>query len=75
MAARNGIPTSTARIGQLSGSLKNGAWNLTNWFPKIIQVASLMKVIPTMSIDLPVTWLPVDVAAQTVCNGIAIQIS
>ena len=65
-AAKNGVPTTIARIGQLAGSRRNGAWNITDWFPLIIKAATSLRVLPALDVDMSVTWIPVDVAAQTV---------
>jgi thioester reductase-like protein len=65
-AAEKGIPTATARIGQLAGSSRNGAWNITDWFPHIVTAAFTTKTLPVIEKDIPVAWLPVDVAARAV---------
>ena len=41
------LNATVARIGQLSGSTINGYWSRTEWFPAIIQVASIVKCVPS----------------------------
>ena len=60
------LRTTIFRIGQLAGSQVNGAWSITDWVPRIVQTGRILHTLPTFSQDTPVTWLPIDVAADTV---------
>lgn len=59
-----GLQTCSFRIGQLTGDLKSGAWNVTDWVPSIIgssvSVGCLPEAIGTVS------WIPLDIAAQSI---------
>ncbi|KAJ7245421.1 hypothetical protein C8J57DRAFT_1082265 [Mycena rebaudengoi] len=59
------------RVGQLCGGI-NGAWNANEWFPALIQSASIVGCIPED--DKVVSWLPVDVAAAAILDFLS-QIS
>ncbi|KAJ7636417.1 hypothetical protein FB45DRAFT_1138067 [Roridomyces roridus] len=48
------------RVGQLSGGA-NGAWNIGEWVPAIVQSAKFIGCIPTDERD--VSWIPVNIAA------------
>ncbi|THU89990.1 acetyl-CoA synthetase-like protein [Dendrothele bispora CBS 962.96] len=59
-----GMHVSILRIGQLSGSRVNGAWNITDWVPQIVQSGPVLGMLPTFPKYVMVSWLPVDVAAD-----------
>ena len=40
-------PTVSVRIGQLSGSEGNGAWNYTDWFPSLVKSSLYLKCMPS----------------------------
>ncbi|EGN93439.1 hypothetical protein SERLA73DRAFT_172085 [Serpula lacrymans var. lacrymans S7.3] len=49
------------RVGQLSGGL-NGAWNITEWLPALVQSASILGLLPDD--HKQVSWIPLDIAAS-----------
>ncbi|KAF8488261.1 acetyl-CoA synthetase-like protein [Gautieria morchelliformis] len=55
--------TTVVRIGQLSGSSKNGAWNLKEWVPAIMRGGQILGCVPLR--DEEVAWIPLDVAAAS----------
>lgn len=63
---QRGLPVSNIRIGQLSGSRVNGAWNVTYWVPHIVEAGLALGTLPDFPRHSIVTWLPVDTAADTV---------
>ncbi|KAF7352571.1 Acetyl-CoA synthetase-like protein [Mycena venus] len=58
----------TVRVGQLCGGL-NGAWNINEWFPALVQASSVVQHFPDSQKD--VNWLPVDVAAAAIVDFLA----
>lgn len=40
-------PTVSVRIGQLSGSEGNGAWNYNDWFPSLVKSSVYLKCMPS----------------------------
>ena len=58
------LKTCSIRVGQLSGSRINGAWNVTDWFPMMVKSGEATGCLPMRNDD--VSWLPTDVAAQVV---------
>lgn len=64
-ARQRGLSVTNLRIGQLSGSRVNGAWNVTDWVPHIFQTGKILGILPTFPPETVVAWLPVDVAAAT----------
>ncbi|KIJ41469.1 hypothetical protein M422DRAFT_229549 [Sphaerobolus stellatus SS14] len=55
------VKTLSVRLGQLSGGL-NGAWNIKEWLPSMIQSARAVKCIPAD--DKNVSWIPIDLTAK-----------
>jgi thioester reductase-like protein len=43
---RTTMRTTVVRIGQLSGSSKNGAWNVKEWVPAIIRGGQIIGCLP-----------------------------
>ncbi|KAL8280977.1 hypothetical protein RQP46_006656 [Phenoliferia psychrophenolica] len=58
------LRSSSIRIGQLSGSLRNGAWNISDWFPMLVKSAEAVGCLPSGNDD--VCWLPTDSAAKCI---------
>ena len=58
------LKTCSIRVGQLSGSRINGAWNVTDWFPMMVKSGEATGCLPMRNDD--VSWLSTDVAAQVV---------
>ncbi|PGH23913.1 hypothetical protein AJ80_01975 [Polytolypa hystricis UAMH7299] len=52
------------RVGQLSGSRVNGAWNISDWFPMIVKSGEITGCLPIRNDE--VSWLPTDAAAQAI---------
>ncbi|EJT98656.1 acetyl-CoA synthetase-like protein [Dacryopinax primogenitus] len=66
---QRGLRTTTFRIGQLAGSMINGAWNTTDWVPHIVKAACILGSLPLMDDDSVVSWLPADAAALSIVQA------
>ncbi|PCH36937.1 acetyl-CoA synthetase-like protein [Wolfiporia cocos MD-104 SS10] len=62
-ARERGITTTTLRVGQISGSSSNGAWNTSEWVPSLVKSSRALGCLPDM--DGLVSWLPMEAVAQT----------
>ncbi|KZO93857.1 acetyl-CoA synthetase-like protein [Calocera viscosa TUFC12733] len=54
------------RVGQLAGSVQNGAWSTTDWLPLIVKSGERLKILP--SLPGRVSWIPTDMAAQSIID-------
>ncbi|KZT61198.1 acetyl-CoA synthetase-like protein [Calocera cornea HHB12733] len=63
-AEQRGLRATIWRVGQLAGSVKNGAWNKTDWLPLIVKSGERLKMLPSLSGR--VSWIPTDVAAESI---------
>ncbi|KAF7321145.1 General substrate transporter [Mycena chlorophos] len=45
--ARSGLSVSALRIGQVCGSLPNGAWAVSDWVPILVKTSVTLGVLPT----------------------------
>lgn len=52
------------RIGQLTGDLENGIWNMNEAWPLMLSTTKELKCLP--EIHEPLTWLPVDIVAKAI---------
>lgn len=52
------------RIGQLCGDTRSGVWNVTEAWPLMLSSVQVTNTLPDL--DEPLSWLPVDLAAQAV---------
>ncbi|KZT55779.1 acetyl-CoA synthetase-like protein [Calocera cornea HHB12733] len=66
---QRGLRTTTFRIGQLAGSMVNGAWNTTDWVPHIVKAGFIMGSLPLMGEEDVISWLPVDAAAVSIVQA------
>ncbi|KZO93602.1 acetyl-CoA synthetase-like protein [Calocera viscosa TUFC12733] len=64
-----GLRTTTFRIGQLAGSMVNGAWNTTDWVPHIVKAGCILGSLPSMNEEDMISWLPVDAAAISIVQA------
>lgn len=58
------------RVGQLSGDSRFGIWNTKEAWPMMLSAVKITKSLPALQ-DEPLDWLPVDVAAAALMQGIA----
>ncbi|EIW76887.1 acetyl-CoA synthetase-like protein [Coniophora puteana RWD-64-598 SS2] len=63
---QSGLPSTSFRIGQMSGGLPRGAWSTTEWFPIIVKSSVSMGMLPDAK-GLT-TWLPMDAAARAMLD-------
>ncbi|KAI1787647.1 male sterility protein-domain-containing protein [Ganoderma leucocontextum] len=62
VAQRPSLRAAIIRCGQLSGTLATGAWQKSEYIPRLLRSAHELGMVPTGVAD--VRWLPVDVAAN-----------
>ncbi|KZO93861.1 acetyl-CoA synthetase-like protein [Calocera viscosa TUFC12733] len=65
-AEQQGLRPTIWRVGQLAGSVQNGAWNTTDWLPLIVKSGERLKILP--SLPGRVSWIPIDMAAQSIID-------
>ncbi|EME44394.1 hypothetical protein DOTSEDRAFT_88564 [Dothistroma septosporum NZE10] len=58
-----GIKARVLRVGQVMGDTQHGVWNSTEAIPLILQTAKTVGALPAL--DERLSWLPVDVVAQS----------
>lgn len=46
-AAEKGLPTTSLRVGQVSGSADTGAWNTNEWVPIMVKTSLALRMLPT----------------------------
>ncbi|KZT71132.1 ketoacyl-synt-domain-containing protein [Daedalea quercina L-15889] len=54
------------RLGQLSGSARNGVWRTSEWIPSMVSASVALGCLPDARGD--VSWLPVDAAAAALAD-------
>lgn len=64
-AEKTGMASRVLRIGQVVGDTTNGLWNATEAIPLTTQSALTIGCLPRPTNDEIVSWIPVDVVAQT----------
>lgn len=64
-AHKTAMASRVLRIGQVVGDTINGLWNATEAIPLTVQSALTIGCLPRPINDEMVSWLPVDVVAQT----------
>ncbi|PIL30035.1 transporter [Ganoderma sinense ZZ0214-1] len=68
VAQRPTLCAAVIRCGQLSGALATGAWQRSEYIPRLLRSAHKLGMVPTDATD--VRWLPVDVAADILLREI-----
>ncbi len=63
---------SVFRVGQLSGDTRTGVWNSKEAWPLMLSTVKLLGALPDLG-DEVLDWLPVDLAAQAMVEGAAID--
>ncbi|KAF2090615.1 hypothetical protein K490DRAFT_34564 [Saccharata proteae CBS 121410] len=58
-----------ARVGQLAGDTVTGVWNTQEAWPMMLGTVKLIGALPALR-DEPLSWLPVDVAAKALVQGV-----
>ena len=56
------------RVGQLAGDTKHGAWNTREAWPMMLSAVKVTNSLPDLQDSLD--WLPVDVAASSLIQGV-----
>ncbi|KAH9937867.1 acetyl-CoA synthetase-like protein [Epithele typhae] len=65
-SSESGLRTIIARVGQLSGDRRVGAWNTKEWVPALARLSQLAGCVPDK--DDTVSWVPIDVAAAALVD-------
>jgi len=65
-AREAGLDARVLRVGQIVGDTQLGQWNATEAIPLMIRSAVSIGALPTLNDTL--TWLPIDVVAQTIVD-------
>ncbi|PPQ79470.1 hypothetical protein CVT24_009924 [Panaeolus cyanescens] len=60
------LNSTSLRIGQISGSTKNGAWPIEEWMPMLVKTSLALGMVPSHPGCL--SWLPVDSVAHTIVD-------
>jgi thioester reductase-like protein len=69
-ARKTGVPSTVIRCGQLAGPSDAGSvWNRHEWVPSLLISSRELGMVPqTLGNQNVVDWIPMDVAAKTVCE-------
>lgn len=65
-AREAGLDARALRVGQIVGDTRLGQWNATEAIPLMIRSAVTIGALPAL--DDTLTWLPIDVVAQTIAD-------
>lgn len=65
LAVDEKFPVMIIRVGQLCGSRTHGAWNASEAYPIMLSSSRITGCLPDLG-DEPLSWLPVDVAAEAI---------
>ena len=63
-ASEAGLDARVLRVGQITGDTRRGEWNATEAIPLMIRSATTIGALPAL--DDTLTWLPIDVVAQSI---------
>lgn len=61
--------TTIFRVGQLAGDQQHGVWNASEAWPLMLKSALDTKCLPDLGDDEVLNWLPVDLAAKALIEG------
>lgn len=61
--------TSVFRVGQLAGDREHGVWNASEAWPLMLKSALDTKCLPDLGENEVLNWLPVDLAAKSLVEG------
>ncbi|KAG6818278.1 putative NRPS-like protein biosynthetic cluster [Arthromyces matolae] len=65
---KSGLPTTSFRIGQLSGGKPKGAWATTDWVPILVKSSVTIGLLPDMEGVL--SWIPIDAVAAAMVDAV-----
>ncbi|KAI0079020.1 acetyl-CoA synthetase-like protein, partial [Panus rudis PR-1116 ss-1] len=65
-ARKQGLETTSLRIGQISGSTTSGAWSVTEWLPILVKSSIALKCLPDANIA--VSWIPSDTLSKAILD-------
>ncbi|KAF7357233.1 Acetyl-CoA synthetase-like protein [Mycena sanguinolenta] len=66
----SGLQATSFRIGQICGSVRNGAWSTTEWFPSVVKICIALRSFP--SHPAVVAWLPPQAISRTIVDAAVI---
>ncbi|KAL6306740.1 hypothetical protein BKA93DRAFT_894740 [Sparassis latifolia] len=64
-AAKTTLKPVVVRVGQVTGGV-DGAWNVNEWFPSLVQTAAAMGYFPDDTRD--VNWIPSEYASRAIAD-------
>ncbi|KAG6835248.1 putative NRPS-like protein biosynthetic cluster [Arthromyces matolae] len=65
---KSGLPTTSFRIGQLSGGKPKGAWATTDWVPILVKSSVTIGLLPDLEGVL--SWIPMDAVATAMVDAV-----
>ncbi|KAF8215557.1 male sterility protein-domain-containing protein, partial [Mycena galopus ATCC 62051] len=65
--AASGLAATSFRIGQVSGSVSNGAWSTTDWVPVMVKSSIALGNFPSNSSGV-VAWIPPEAVSNTIVD-------
>ncbi|KAJ7865170.1 putative aminoadipate reductase [Mycena olivaceomarginata] len=66
--AASGIAATSFRIGQVSGSMSNGAWSTTDWVPVMVKSSIALGNFPSNPSGV-VAWIPPETVSNTIVDA------
>ncbi|KAJ7626109.1 putative aminoadipate reductase [Roridomyces roridus] len=65
--AASGLPSTSFRIGQISGSATSGAWATSDWVPALVKSSIALGSLPSDS-NSSIAWIPPETVARTIVD-------
>ncbi|KAJ7626112.1 acetyl-CoA synthetase-like protein [Roridomyces roridus] len=65
--AASGLPSTSFRIGQISGSATSGAWATSDWVPALVKSSIALGSLPSDSNSI-IAWIPPETVARTIVD-------
>lgn len=67
IVGKSGLPSSSLRVGQLTGGFPNGAWASTEWFPILVKSSLAIGALPAFSGVNNISWIHTVLILETGC--------
>ncbi|KAJ7085159.1 putative nonribosomal peptide synthetase [Mycena belliarum] len=68
IVAASGLQATSFRIGQITGSTRNGAWATTDWVPALVKSSIALGAFPTNPSDTA-AWIPPEAVTRTIVDA------
>ncbi|THH28009.1 hypothetical protein EUX98_g6169 [Antrodiella citrinella] len=62
------LRTISVRVGQICGSERTGAWNVSEWFPSLLKSSAWLGALPMLN-EQYCSWLSVDATARAIIDA------